>query len=216
VAQTHKKARLTQAERTARSDDRLFEASVNLIASKGPQRATLSEIGTLAGYSRGLAAYRYGTKDVFYSALIAYLHDSWVAELEQAVADTSGADSIIAAVTALQQFFRNEPDQLRALFKLYYYSIDHESVTTLKLQEIQASQRREAARWFRECDAFDPAEHSPENFAEQYSALVFGAIYQWLVDPERIDLYDLLDCCKSSLLQLLPKPQNTRTGEKKS
>ncbi len=183
----------------------MFEASVSLIASKGPQRTTLSEIGTLAGYSRGLAAYRYGTKDVFYSALIGYLHDAWVAELDKAIAETQGAETIIAAVTALQTFYRSEPDHLRTLFKLYYDSIDHESVTTLKLQEIQASQRREAARWYTECAGFDPKRHSPENFAEQYSAMVFGAIYQWLVNPEKIDLDDLLERCKSSLMLMLPE-----------
>jgi AcrR family transcriptional regulator len=208
VETTHaqKVGRRTQAERLALTDNRMFDAAVALIVAQGPQRATLSEIGTLAGYSRGLAAYHYGTKDVFYSVLINYLHELWCAELDKAIEHTTGEQTIVAAVTALQNFVRSSPNHLRAMFKLYYYSIDHESDTTRKLQEIHSSQRRQAMRWFAECPGFDGNQAAAEDFAEQYSALVFGAIYQWLVNPDRIDLGALLERCKVSLQLLLPRP----------
>jgi AcrR family transcriptional regulator len=205
AANVKRSGRRTQAERSALSDNRMFDAAVSLLVSQGPQRATLSEIGMLAGYSRGLAAYRYGTKDVFYGALVTYLHELWCAELDLAIEATNGKATIVAAVSALQSFARSSPDHLRAMFKLYYYSIDHESDTTRKLQEIHASQRRQAVRWFAECLGYDGNQAAAKQFAEQYCALVFGAIYLWLVNPDRIDLAALLERCKTTLQLLLPR-----------
>ncbi|MCK7597534.1 TetR/AcrR family transcriptional regulator [Microbulbifer sp. CAU 1566] len=194
-----KPARMTQAERSAQSDSQMFDAAIRLIVDQGPQRATLAEIGTSAGYSRGLAAYRYKTKDVFYSALIEHLHHLWCEELESATAGTSGFDTIIAAVTALQNFVRSNPDHLRAMYKLYYHTIDHHSEITQKLQEIHLNQRKQAVRWIGECADFSGSPLSPDAFAEQYCALIFGGIYQWLVSPEEIDLDRLLEHSKYSL-----------------
>jgi len=196
---TSKPARLTQAERSAQSDHQMFESAVRLIVDQGPQRATLSEIGTSAGYSRGLAAYRYKTKDVFYSALIEHLHLLWCEELDATIAGTRGLDTIVAAVSALQHFVRSSPDHLRAMFKLYYHTIDHHSETTQKLQEIHHNQRKQAVRWVSDCAAFSNSPLSADAFAEQYCALIFGGIYQWLVNPENIDLDQLLEHSKISL-----------------
>ncbi|WP_143735711.1 TetR/AcrR family transcriptional regulator [Microbulbifer mangrovi] len=194
-----KPTRMTQAERSAQSDSQMFEAAVHLIVDQGPQRATLAEIGTTAGYSRGLAAYRYKTKDVFYSALIEHLHLRWCEELDRSTAGTSGIDTVIAAVSALQNFVRSNPHHLRAMFKLYYHTIDHHSEITQKLQEIHHAQRKQAARWIAECATFRTSPLTPEAFAEQYCALIFGGIYQWLVNPEGIHLDQLLEHSKISL-----------------
>ena len=52
----------TQAERTALSDRRMLEAAIRLIIERGTAGTTLREIGERAGYSRGLASYRFGNK----------------------------------------------------------------------------------------------------------------------------------------------------------
>ncbi|WGL17452.1 TetR/AcrR family transcriptional regulator [Microbulbifer bruguierae] len=199
---TGSRSRMTQAERSAQSDRQMFDAAIRLIVDQGPQRATLAEIGTSAGYSRGLAAYRYKTKDVFYSALIEHLHMLWCAELDKSIAGTSGLDTIIAAVSALQNFVRSDPDHLRAMYKLYYHTIDHHSEITQKLQEIHHNQRKQALRWITECAEFSASPLSAEAFAEQYCALIFGGIYQWLVCPERINLDQLLQHSKYSLQRI--------------
>ncbi|WP_295801754.1 TetR/AcrR family transcriptional regulator [uncultured Microbulbifer sp.] len=194
-----KKERMTQAERTAQSDSQMFDAAIRLIVDQGPQRATLADIGIHAGYSRGLAAYRYKTKDVFYSALIEHLHHLWCVELDATISGTRGMDTIVAAVTALQNFVRSNPDHLHAMYKLYYHTIDHHSEITQKLQEIHQNQRKQAALWIAECPGYENNHTEAEAFAEQYCALVFGAIYQWLVSPQAIDLDKLLENCKLSL-----------------
>lgn len=200
--------RLTQAERSAQSDQQMFNSAIKLIVERGPDKTTLTDIGILAGYSRGLAAYRYKTKDVFFTALIGYLHHLWCEELDRSISDSEGLETVVQAVTALQNFVQSDPDHLRAMYHLYYYSIDHQSEMTQKLDEIHTSQRKQASCWAAE--AMKSGEMntplSAEDFAEQYCALVFGAIYQWLVNPEKIELQRLLENCKTSLLCIAGSP----------
>jgi len=40
----------------------MADAAVALICERGAAATTLSDIGVLAGYSRGLASYRFGSK----------------------------------------------------------------------------------------------------------------------------------------------------------
>ena len=40
---------------------------------------------------------------------------------------------------------------------------------------------------------------SDSQIAQQYCSLIFGAIYQWLVNPTQINLHQLLGDCKHSL-----------------
>ena len=62
--------RRTQAERTAESDRRMFDAAVSLIASQGYSATTLEAIGKQAGYTRQLVAQRFGSKDQLLQAVI--------------------------------------------------------------------------------------------------------------------------------------------------
>jgi AcrR family transcriptional regulator len=199
MAKAQKK--LTQAERSAESDRYMFESAIRLIVERGPEKTTLTDIGIDAGYSRGLATYRYKTKDVFFTAVIEHLHQAWCRELDQAIENTQGRDSVLGAVTALQNFVKKQPDMLRAMYNLYYYSVDHQSEMTQKLDAIHTNQRRQAMSWAQQ--AIERGEANPqlplERFAEQYCALIFGAIYQWLVNPKKVDLKRLLESCKTSL-----------------
>ncbi|WP_317932266.1 TetR/AcrR family transcriptional regulator [Halioxenophilus sp. WMMB6] len=200
-AQPTKKVRLTQAERSAQSDRQMFEVAVKLIVERGPSKTTLTDIGVMAGYSRGLAAYRYGTKDVFFKELIEHLNNLWRVELEQTVKNARGIERASAAVQALQNFVLSHPDHLRAMYKLHYDSIDHESETTRKLDELQTIQRNMAKHWLQEAESSGEVSclFSPEEYGELYCSLVFGAIYQWLVNPEKIDLQRMLENCKRTI-----------------
>ncbi len=62
--------RRTQAERRAESENRLLNAAAEIIASEGYLAATLERVGERAGFSRGLASRKYGSKDGLIEAVI--------------------------------------------------------------------------------------------------------------------------------------------------
>ena len=61
---------LTQAERTAISDRAMLDAAIELVLEFGTEKTTLAMIGERAGYSRGLATYRFGSKTGLFKAVI--------------------------------------------------------------------------------------------------------------------------------------------------
>ena len=70
----------TQAQRTALSDQRMFEVAIELVNERGTAKTTLKDIGEGAGYSRGLASYRFGSKDGLWMELFARFDDIWKAQ----------------------------------------------------------------------------------------------------------------------------------------
>jgi AcrR family transcriptional regulator len=71
----------TQAERTALSDQKMFEMAIELVNERGTAKTTLKDIGEGAGYSRGLASYRFGSKDGLWMELFARFDEIWKAHL---------------------------------------------------------------------------------------------------------------------------------------
>lgn len=63
--------RQTQVERRAESEQRLLTAAAELIATEGFAAASLERVGAAAGYSRGLASQKFGSKDGLVTAVIA-------------------------------------------------------------------------------------------------------------------------------------------------
>jgi AcrR family transcriptional regulator len=108
----------TQAQRRDESERRLIEATVELVAKEGVAAATFDRIGRHAGYSRGLASHKFGSKDGLVRALIAHLHarqDEMLALSD--VAHMNGLEALMAYVRAHYDALSAEPD-LRAYFSL--------------------------------------------------------------------------------------------------
>src|SRR6056297_1975143 len=110
--------RRTQAERTALSDTRMFDAAIKLISEHGTERTTLKEIGELAGYSRGLAHSRFGSKEGFLGQLFTRFDGRWKAHINDYVGDKSGIEAVLAALRAVREFLIAEPSYMRAMYIL--------------------------------------------------------------------------------------------------
>ena len=81
---------LTQAERSALSDKAMLEAAMALVLEHGTDKTTLAMIGEKAGYSRGLATYRFGSKGGLYDALCKSISRHWLEYLKKGVGDKVG------------------------------------------------------------------------------------------------------------------------------
>lgn len=82
--------RRTQAERRDESEARLLEAAARLIEAEGFGAVTFERVGAAAGYSRGLAAHKFGSKDGLVRAVIGYVQQRLSSRVEAAMA---GANS---------------------------------------------------------------------------------------------------------------------------
>lgn len=185
-----KRRRLTQAERTALSDTRMFNAAMMLISEDGANRTTLKDICEQAGYSRGLANYRFGSKEVFLQELLGHFNRAWVEELRSYTDGRTGLDAFIHAVDALEHFLSEYHRYMRGGYIIWYESIGGDNEVRRQLKHNHEAYRRDVKRWLQQGvdEGSVAASVDADQFAIFYCSFVFGTIYQWLVNPEAIDL----------------------------
>lgn len=185
-----KRRRLTQAERTALSDTRMFNTAMMLISEQGANRTTLKEICEKAGYSRGLANYRFGSKELFLQELLRHFNHAWVDQLKTFTDGHSGLDAFIRAIDALENFLSEYHRYMRGGYIIWYESIGGDNEVQRQLKRNHEAYRRDVERWLRQGleEGSVRADVDTENVAVFYCSFVFGTIYQWLVNPGAINL----------------------------
>lgn len=205
VQSTPASKRMTQAERTALSDARMLEAAKELIAEHGTHNTTLREVGEKAGYSRGLASNRFGSKEGLFSQLVRDFNRRWAEELRNTVGSSTGLPAFSAALDAVEYFLLNRSDEMKALYILWFESMSSHDEVRQRLARNHTAYRRDAERWVREGisqgtirDTIDP-----QCFAVEFASLIFGLIYQWLVDPLHIDVHAVFQHYRRNALDTL-------------
>ena len=198
--------RRKQAERTALSDRLLTEAAIELLVKHGIQGTTLQSVGAKAGYSRGLATHRFGSKAGLFGKVLDVASIDWLQRVQAAVGPRVGVDALCAATDAAEQFIRERENEVRAMYLLWFLSIDPSADYRSNIANVHRAQRRDAAEWVRagqRSGAVNP-DVDPVRVAEQYAASMVGIIYQWLANP-RMPLAAMFDQLKSDLkLRLSP------------
>ncbi|MFT4766879.1 MAG: AcrR family transcriptional regulator [Glaciecola sp.] len=191
-----------QTERSALSDKKMLEAAVALVNERGTSKTTLKDIGELAGYSRGLASYRFGSKDGLWMELFARFDERWKSHLREYLEGKTGLEAIRSAIHAQRDFFRREPEYLRAMYILWYESLGKESDIRAKLADHHRIYRRDVRRWVEAAQDLKEVSSTidAQQFAIGYCSFMFGTIYQWVVAPDAIDLDALLAHYEESTL----------------
>jgi len=177
--------RRTQAERSDQSGRRLLDATANVVAEKGVSAATFEAIGRRAGYSRGLATQRFGSKQGLIEALIADLHEQQEAMLAaHHVGELSGLEALLEYVDLYLRHLRDwaatrayfmllagavaDASDLRAAFERSHDRVRGKLVKLIARGQAAGDLRREV-------DA--------DSAALMVGSLLLGVSIQWLVDP---------------------------------
>lgn len=205
-------ARRTQAERTALSDARMLDAAVRLIVERGAAGTTLKDVGERAGYSRGLAGARFGTKAALFSFIVTAVGEEWRATLREAVANRVGLEAICAATDAHYRHIRNGADRIRAFYCLWFDSIGPDVELKRVIANVHERRQRDVETWIRrgiEAGTL-AADVAVAAVARQFCATIIGIVYQWLVTPDAHALIaELHDDLKRQMTRALAR---TTTG----
>jgi AcrR family transcriptional regulator len=182
--------RRTQAERTALSDARMFDAAMQLIVEQGTHATTLKAVGERAGYSRGLASSRFGSKDALFGQLVLHFNTSWTQELANKVGTRGGAQACLAALHAVEDFLSSHSTYMQAMYILWFESISTNNDVRDHLAAYHLIYRDDVAHWVEEgiSSGEIDANVDAECYAFGFCSFIFGTIYQWLVAPNNVDL----------------------------
>ena len=197
--------RLTQAERTDISDQRMFDAAVALINKNGPAGTNLSDVGVSAGYSRGLASHRFGSKDRLFTFVVRRVGDSWLAQLKNATADEVGLSAIELAIDQHHLFCLEAPANLRAFYTLWFESVNSKSELNDTINGIHQRRFQDVLDWIVKDPNIAPEiKNDAELIADQFGASVIGIVYYWLGNFNKFnEIKRLHDGLKKTMKRLL-------------
>lgn len=205
---------LTQAERSAISDKAMIEAAVELILERGTDKTTLQAIGEKAGYSRGLATYRFGSKAGLFDAVCKSISRRWLEYLKQGVGDETAIEAMCAALDAFLRFVTDAPRDARVLHILYCGAASPLSEYRQTSVSIHQRQQEDVVRWVRAgiANGTIRADADPATTAAQYIAYIGGMTYLWVIDPASIDFARANEAMKRQLrVALAPDSRNAST-----
>ena len=180
---------LTQAERTAISDKAMIDAAIELILEHGTDKTTLQAIGEKAGYSRGLATYRFGSKAGLYDEVCKSISRRWLRYLKEGVGDKLGIDAMCTALDSFFQFVSDSPRDARVLQILYCGAASPRSKYRQTSVNIHQRQQDDVVDWVRAGIKTGEIRKNadPKSIAAHYIAYISGMTYLWLIDPKSVD-----------------------------
>ena len=198
-------ASLTQAERSALSDKAMLEAAMALVLEHGTDKTTLAMIGEKAGYSRGLATYRFGSKDGLYDALCKSISRHWLEYLKRGVGEKVGIDAMCAALDTIYRFEQESPDEARALQILYSGAASPSAGFQRTAVSIRRRQKSDVAEWMRRGQQAGSVRSNvdADEVAAQYVAYITGMTYLWLISPNSFDFSKANEVMKRHLRESL-------------
>lgn len=179
----------TQAERTALSDRAMIEAAVELILERGTAKTTLAAIGERAGYSRGLATYRFGSKSGLYDEICRQISRRWINYLTAEVGEKTGIDAMCAAADAYFRFVTESPEDARVLQILYHDAASPDSDFRQTAIDVYQRQRDDVEEWVRQGIRAGSirSDADPESEAVRFVAFIAGISYMWMLTPGRVN-----------------------------
>lgn len=198
--------KMTQAERTDLSDTRMLEAAVKLIVARGVEKTTLREVGENAGYSRGLAGYRFGSKAGLLEFIVRTIGEDWLEELTRATVKLTGYEAMAAAIDEHLRFCLDAPDRVRAFYILWFEAVAPNSPVKKVVSGIHDRRRRDVARWITRAVAAGASEPllSAHDIAGQFNTAIVGIVYHWLQHPDDTEgVAQLHDNLKHTMKRLL-------------
>ena len=171
---------------------------MELILERGANRATLREICENAGYSRGLANSRFGSKDNFLHELLKHFNHVWTDHLANCTANHRGLDAVLSAIDALARFMAEQERFMRGGYIIWYEHITGDNPVRAQLALNHQRYRSDMVRWLEQGieDGTIRPDVDADGFAVFYLSWVSGTVYQWLVAPQAIDLSNAFNFIK--------------------
>ena len=207
-----KALRRTQVERKEISDAKMLEVAIKLIAERGTEQVTLKDVGEKAGYSRGLAGYRFGNKAGLFDFVLHSVGDEWLNELTSVTRNKVGYNAIAAALDAHIKFCEEAPKHVEAFYRLWFESLAPDSPLKPVILGIHTRRRADVINWIEKGVAdkdVDTSTISPQLIADHFTAAVSGIVYHWMSDPGNLDeMRSLHNGLKQVMKLMLSEPSD--------
>ena len=191
-------------EQSQESRKRLIDAATGLFAERGYRDASVQAIGEAAGISRGSIFWHFGSKEGLLWAVVQRAFTRWETDaLVPDVGDARGVEAIRRALRSHRRFLAEDAGTLRLLFVLMFEALGPRPELADEFARLHRDLRTLATPWVRA--AVQRGEFRDDVDPETVVALITGAlggiVYQYLLDPDGLDL----DRCYADLERVLER-----------
>ncbi|MGH1428664.1 MAG: TetR/AcrR family transcriptional regulator [Arenicella sp.] len=198
--------KMTNQERSDLSDKKMLAAAVELILSKGTEKTTLKEVGEKAGYSRGLAGYRFGSKSGLFAFTMQALGNYWLHYLKDVAQGKIGLEAINAATDAHLMVLDEDFDNVRVFYILWFEALRDEAELKKIVESINLRRHDDVVAWIKSDSSLSEKHGIAEDIASLYNSALNGIVYQYLLNPEdAVELQRLHKNLKVSMKTMLEK-----------
>jgi AcrR family transcriptional regulator len=204
----------TQAERRAESESKLLRAALELIAAQGFAGTTVAQIGTEAGYSRGLVTQHFGSKLGLARELVRLIREGFENDTVPRVTAVPDKDILQAWVDRYIAALEADSARYRAILAL-----QAESITSLEELRADIGDLNEQVRAYLKGRLEAAASRGEIPNGIDIHALVTavlgmlrGTASQYLIDPEATDLHAVGGAAKGMISAYLAERGRTDLG----
>lgn len=168
--------------------DAILEAAYHCLAHKGYAEVSLREIAQEAGVALSQLHYHYNNKQGLFLAVLRFVADKYIAEIEEELQDPSDSLSLFQRVSSFfQDKLDRDPAGLRLFFDLANLSLWDESFRP-QMQALFADLASTLEE--RLFDEENP-DHSHHNLARIFLGALVGISLQAILDPQREHIAEL-------------------------
>jgi AcrR family transcriptional regulator len=178
-----------RSARRAQTRARLLEAAAEVYARRGFAGATLEEVASEAGFTKGAVYGHFGSKE---NLLLALVEEHFAVQVAEQMAlfdrDRATWERPLAGSERSMEQLREHPDRFRLFVELWVYAQRDEALRE-RLADGLAMLRATFARFAAESSAdagFDVPEGVPEQFANIMLGLGVGLSMLKLSEPEAV------------------------------
>ncbi|PIT42345.1 TetR family transcriptional regulator [Snodgrassella alvi] len=207
--------RKTKEEALQTRDD-LMAAALDIFYRRGVSRASLQEIASAAGVTRGALYWHFKNKEDLFDALFQQVFSKLSEQLRHDI-DTSSPDALHNLMRALNQMFQRmaSDERYRKFCYILHLNCEH---TEDNRAIVALLQKYQNLWWQNLCAVFQVCcqQHIlPENINIRQAALYFQALFigltnLWLTDPHNIDITSIAPNFINIALESLHRNPNLR------
>ena len=123
---TSERSRLTQADRRARSRGALLESAARGLSRYGYSNLVLDRVASEAGYTRGALYHQFANKEDLALAVVAWVEETWWAEMAQVVGDDADpVGALMAVARAHAVYCRRDVARVMMTLRVEFSGQDH-------------------------------------------------------------------------------------------
>ena len=170
---------------------RLIDAASSLFAERGYRDTSVQAIGERAGISRGSIFWHFGSKEGLLWAVVEEAFGRWETDvLVPDIGDAIGIEAVRRGVRAHHRFLTDDGSALRLFYVLMFEALGPRPEFRGRFVELHAHLRATTAGWIAGGQRAGELREDidPQIVTTMLVSALGGLAYQYLLDPEGVDL----------------------------